>query len=215
VFTEVTGDESARATDPAALLRANGHTDLPDRLVAEAVVSYADTAPVEVAEHLAPYVEAHGPVPSAGAGDASEVDPSTWLDRLATAPPVPQDDATGVDPTASLDDDAVTTGPPPDGGGKEPTPPDDGTDLDFGIGLESPQAPDVPAFDLPQPEFDMMPEAPTGRDFGYEPVPLDRPAGGYEGGETADAGAGDGGARDGAGEEQPPGAGPDADPGPA
>ena len=42
---------AGRRADPAEVLRASGHADLPDGLVAEAVVSYADTAPIEVAEH--------------------------------------------------------------------------------------------------------------------------------------------------------------------
>ena len=85
VFADLIGDPSA-ADDPAALLRDQGHPGLPDHLVAEAVVSYADTAPVEVAEHLAPYVTAHSavgadPVP----GDEP---PAGWLDLLGTAPDV-------------------------------------------------------------------------------------------------------------------------------
>ncbi|MFC4070433.1 hypothetical protein [Actinoplanes subglobosus] len=58
--------------DPGDFLR-----DLPADLVAEAVVSYADTAPLEVAEHLAPFVAARF-----DESDASE----TWLDLLASAP---------------------------------------------------------------------------------------------------------------------------------
>jgi hypothetical protein len=87
VFTDLVGAPGA-AGDPAALLSDQGHAELPDDLVAEAVVSYADTAPVEVAEHLAPYVAAHsviGPEP----GDPA---PGDWAGLLGTAPDVGQDD---------------------------------------------------------------------------------------------------------------------------
>lgn len=72
--------------DPADVLRAAGYGDVPESLVAEAVVSYAGTAPLEVAEHLAPFAVAHGPVPT--------VDPAPapaggygGLSLLASAPP--------------------------------------------------------------------------------------------------------------------------------
>lgn len=61
--------------DPGDFLR-----DLPADLVAEAVVSFADTAPLEVAEHLAPFVGAR--FAGENADDAGE----TWLDLLASAP---------------------------------------------------------------------------------------------------------------------------------
>jgi hypothetical protein len=67
--------------DPGDFLR-----DLPADLVAEAVVSYADTAPLEVAEHLAPFVSARF-----DADDAGE----TWLDLLASAPA--ETEASGLD----------------------------------------------------------------------------------------------------------------------
>ncbi|MET8147814.1 hypothetical protein ACIBSW_28265 [Actinoplanes sp. NPDC049668] len=69
--------------DLAAVLHAGGHPDLPEELLAEAVVSYAGTAPAEVAEHLAPFVMAHGPIAEgdAGAGDIGQLP-----GLLATAP---------------------------------------------------------------------------------------------------------------------------------
>jgi hypothetical protein len=73
VFAELTGAGSTG--DPGGLLR-----DLPDELVAEAVVSYAETAPLEIAEHLAPFVSAHSAVGSEWPA------PEGWLDLLATAP---------------------------------------------------------------------------------------------------------------------------------
>ena len=118
VFADLVGDPSA-ADDPAALLSDQGHPELPDHLVAEAVVSYADTAPVEVAEHLAPYVTAHSavgadPVP----GDEP---PAGWLELLGSAPDVADpagepadlddlapalegfDDAADLDPDLAID----------------------------------------------------------------------------------------------------------------
>lgn len=81
LLADLVGDASARqayGADPAGYLAAHGHPDLPEQLVAEAVVSYADTAPVEVAEALAPYVSGHGPVPDPDAhGD--------WFELLTTA----------------------------------------------------------------------------------------------------------------------------------
>jgi hypothetical protein len=118
VFADLVGDPDA-AGDPAAFLRDQGHPGLPDHLVAEAVVSYADTAPVEVAEHLAPYVTAHSAV---GAGPASgDEPPAGWADLLGTAP-----DVSGP---ADLDDlGSVDSG---EAAGLDPEP---GLDLDFGAG---------------------------------------------------------------------------------
>ncbi|BFU45188.1 hypothetical protein [Krasilnikovia sp. MM14-A1004] len=69
--------------DLAAVLSAGGHPDLPEDLLAEAVVSFADTAPAEVAEHLAPFVMAHGPITE---GDAVAGGIGDLPDLLATAP---------------------------------------------------------------------------------------------------------------------------------
>jgi hypothetical protein len=77
---------SGTGGDAEGVLDAHGHADLPEGLVAEAVVNYADTAPVEVAEHLATFVMAHSAVyPEAASGPA---DPTAWLDAVATAPVV-------------------------------------------------------------------------------------------------------------------------------
>jgi hypothetical protein len=142
VFADLAGAPSATG-DPAALLRDQGHAGLPDELVAEAVVSYAETAPVEVAEHLAPYVTAHSAV---GAEPAPAGD---WLDLLGTAP-----DVAGEEP-AGLDD--LTPGP-----GKF----DEVAGLDFGMGAgpaaaiepdEAPREPDEAELDvaeLDEPELD-------------------------------------------------------------
>jgi hypothetical protein len=126
VFADLTGDPSA-ADDPAALLRDQGHPGLPDHLVAEAVVSYADTAPVEVAEHLAPYVTAHSAV---GADPvAGDEPPAGWLELLGTAP-----DVAGDEP-ADIDDLAPAPGEFDADAGLDPD-----LGLDFGTGAGSASA---------------------------------------------------------------------------
>jgi hypothetical protein len=93
------------AADPAELLRAAGFGDVPGSLVAEAIVSYAGTAPLEVAEHLAPFAVAHGPLPTPD--PAFDTAPPDGLTLLASAPvdDLPDDDPPvdpPVDPTAAL-----------------------------------------------------------------------------------------------------------------
>jgi hypothetical protein len=147
VFADLVG---APIDDPDALLRDQGHPGLPDDLIAEAVVSYADTAPVEVAEHLAPYVTTHSavgadPVP----GDEP---PAGWVDLLSTAP--------AGDP-AEIDDLPAA----PEGF-------DDGVDLGFGTGADP--APtiddidDVEDHDVDGP-MDILAD-PAGLDDGGEAV---------------------------------------------
>ena len=99
VFAELTGDDAARADEALA---ASGHGDLPPDLVAEAVVNYADTAPVEVAEHLAPFVTAHSAVPTLDEVDGD----ADWSALLATAPPVEADLDADLDTPAGADSDA-------------------------------------------------------------------------------------------------------------
>jgi hypothetical protein len=134
VFADLAGGRGYGASSgmtPEEVLAANGHPDLPDGLVAEAVVTYADTAPVEVAEHLAPYVRAHTAVPQPGGG-SGEPEPH-WYDLLTTAPVAPdggpdvidaeasrlaeQADAVGGGdaPTADIDDDVIDSGDPGSG----------------------------------------------------------------------------------------------------
>jgi hypothetical protein len=117
VFADLAGGGNT-ADDPDALLRDQGHA-LPDHLVAEAVVSYADTAPAEVAEHLAPYVMTHSAVgtdPVAG-----DEPPAGWLDLLGSAPAGDLDDLDDLAPVSERFDDAAGLGPDPSG-------------LDFGTG---------------------------------------------------------------------------------
>jgi hypothetical protein len=115
VLGDLVGDGSAAHAhgDPEAYLAANGHPDLPPDLVAEAVVSYADTAPVDVAEHLAPYVTTHSAVP------ADEPPTDDWFGLITTAPT----DDLDTDPDI---DDFSDDGSAPDH--------DAGPALDFGTG---------------------------------------------------------------------------------
>jgi hypothetical protein len=118
VFAELTGDDAARADE---VLAASGHGDLPPDLVAEAVVNYADTAPVEVAEHLAPFVTANSAVPPLDEVDGD----AEWSALLATAPAVETDLDPDVDAPGTDDDGPVD-------------------DVDFGVGAE-----DVSEIDFP------------------------------------------------------------------
>jgi hypothetical protein len=129
VFADLSGTADGSGVDgrsPEALLAEAGHPQLPAGLVAEAVVSYADTAPIEVAEHLAPYVMAHSAVPTDVVDD---VDQPRWFELLSAAPdpagiePLPAVDHPGpeaVDPTAHVWFGAGAT--------------DAAVDLDFGHG---------------------------------------------------------------------------------
>lgn len=56
VFDALAGQPDRSASE---MLHDAGYGDLPPELVGDALVSYADTAPVETAEHLAPFVTAH------------------------------------------------------------------------------------------------------------------------------------------------------------
>jgi hypothetical protein len=99
-----------------AALRAGGHLDLPDDLVAEAVASFAGTAPAEVAEHLAPFVMAHGPI---AAGDSGAGEAEHLSDLLATVPtlePPGLDQRTGADDLDAVDlDESTASGTDPFG----------------------------------------------------------------------------------------------------
>jgi hypothetical protein len=130
LLADLVGDADAGRAhgDPEAYLAAHGHPGLPADLVAEAVVSYADTAPVEVAEHLAPFVTAHSAIPVEPDADAE----TNWFDLLTSAPP-------------SADDPELDELP-----GDEPwsATEDPGPGLDFGSGaadLDLPSTPDSSA----------------------------------------------------------------------
>ncbi|GAB1640182.1 hypothetical protein [Krasilnikovia sp. MM14-A1259] len=103
ILSGLTGDAGTPG-DLAAVLDAGGHPDLPPDLLAEAVVSYAGTAAAEVAEHLAPFVMAHGPI-AEGDTAADEIDLSGLL---ATAPAPNLDDpalaAPEIDPPLGVGD---------------------------------------------------------------------------------------------------------------
>lgn len=82
VFTDLLGQPGTPDGPDAAseVLHASGHLDLPDGLVAEAVVNFADTAPIEVAEQLHGFVAAHSPVPGPDLPD----EPPSWLEALTS-----------------------------------------------------------------------------------------------------------------------------------
>lgn len=85
VFTALTGTEAE--PDPAALGPAARGFDLPDDLLTEAIISFADTAPAEVAAHLAPFVTAHSPIAAVDPIEPAELwDAAQGLELLAGAP---------------------------------------------------------------------------------------------------------------------------------
>lgn len=146
VFTELTGDEEARrahAADPQGFLSAQGHPDLSTDLVAEAVVSYADTAPPEVAEHLAPYVIEHSPVPRDGDVDMEPATaaPESWFDLMATAPAA-EEFLPG--PDAGL--------APDDSGALDPDHPADSASLDLEFGRGAAAEAGIAAVDAGDPD---------------------------------------------------------------
>ena len=115
IFADLVGDATARADAiPGA-----GH-DLPPELLTEAVVSFAATAPAEVAEHLAPFVTANSGVP---VGTDAAGDPPDWTDLFATAPVLAPEEDDDLDAPAAAPDDV---------------PAEDQLDLDFGGGAGDP-----------------------------------------------------------------------------
>lgn len=163
VFDEVArGDLGA---DPADTLAASGHGDLPDQLVSEAIVSYADTAPIEVAEHLSPFVKLHSAVPADDAGAAADLPAGDGLDLLASAPePIVADDGGDLD----LPEPAAGEGGLMPGAG-EPSYEDE-LDFGFGSGAGEPGIEATP----PIEDIDGVPVEPGPTD---EPVaPVESPA---------------------------------------
>lgn len=133
---------AGRPVDPAVALRADGTDaggtdadgtdsdarlplDLPADLFGQLLVSYCDTAPIEIAAHLEPYVTA--------VTAAADPDPSDGLELLASAP---------VDATIAIDPDqwvdageiAVDLGGPDVVGGDVIRADVIGDDFDFGTG---------------------------------------------------------------------------------
>ncbi len=117
VFDDLAGGPGAPgdpAADPAAALDGAGHPDLPGDLVAEALVSYAATAPPQVAEQLGPFVTAHSGVPAVEDGDPPEPpDPVEGLALLdGAAAGDGWDDPLDLDAADALDGDAFTAPDP-------------------------------------------------------------------------------------------------------
>ena len=138
IIAGLTGD-AGTSGDLAAVLHAGGHTDLPEDLLAEAVISFADTAPAEVAEHLAPFVMAHGPIAD-GDTVAGEID--RLPDLLATVPAAELDDdsalaAPEIDPPVETDDADAAQQPDEEGDAVDDVPAESGwaaLDTAFGFG---------------------------------------------------------------------------------
>lgn len=100
----------------------SGHDDLDATMLADALVGYSDTVPVEVAEHLEHFVTA--------VTTHQAPDPTIGLDLLTTAPAVADDTLADEPP-----DDLAPADPATD-----PEPPDD---LGFGTGTTEVALPDV------------------------------------------------------------------------
>ena len=163
VFADLVGARGA-VGDPAAVLSEHGHPGLPADLVAEAVVSYADTAPVEVAEQLAPWVMRHS---APGAGPVTGDEPGAgWLELLGTAPEAAGDEPTDLDGLVPAPAGSTTAGPGPEAG------PDLEAGLEFGAGAGSASgwAPDV-AFETTMAEPAEIPGIPAERSDAVDWLP--------------------------------------------
>ena len=147
VFSDLVGDPSAGAD----ALAAAGH-DLPADLVAEAVVSFAGTAPAEVAEHLAPFVTANSGVPGEGGAETGE-----WFELLATAP--------DPDEVEELDDGTVLGAAPTAHGATD--------ELEFGAGADADDDADDAELDATADDLDEFDG--TGTAVDHEPL-VDDPA---------------------------------------
>src|SRR4051794_4956964 len=91
---ELFASMSHGGADPAAALAQAGHGDLPGHLVTEAIINYADSAPVEVAEHLSPYVVANSAVPAPDGHPYPVTELHDGFSLLSSAPEPVDTDAT-------------------------------------------------------------------------------------------------------------------------
>ena len=140
---EVFGERAHQlAEDRHAALDEAGHPGLPDELLAEAVVSYADTAPAPVAEHLSPFVTAHTAERFGEPGGAG-ADLSHGLELLASAPAVTGTDLEDVDLSGPVPDAPAAPG--------QPDPAVDGLDFGGGAGNGDTLAPG-PEAAAPEPQ---------------------------------------------------------------
>jgi hypothetical protein len=155
LFSALSGGHSGAESDPAAMLAAEGHGDLPGHLMAEAIVNYADTAPVEVAEHLSDFVMAHSAVPGVDPGpehfDGGGADGLALLSSAPDPAPVAEDLdglTPGTDATHLVAPEAHLHDAPQDAGHDTPA------DLGFGHGHDQALAPDAPADGTAHPVHD-------------------------------------------------------------
>jgi|SRR5690606_11310773 len=178
-------DAAVTGAAPEEVLREAGY-DLPDALVAEAIVSYAGTAPAEVAEHLAPFVTAHGPVPPA---DPTAATPEL-ADGLALLASAPVPDLADIEAEAALPQEgAASDAEEADQGTPEPAA--DPFDLDFGGG-EGPGGDEVAAAVVPEGFGTFDPTVPEPADpLGVEDPTPDTPADRPTGADHGDLGPGE------------------------
>jgi hypothetical protein len=148
----------------AGALADSGHRDLPDQLVSEAIVNYADTAPVEVAEHLAPFVKVHSAVPTDDT-ETADLAADRGLDLLATAP----DRIVSDEPTDGESEPALDYAGPADGDvsyGGDP----DALDFAFGSGADDGTGEGVPDIEAPDQEpYQGVPFEPHGDQIAQMP----------------------------------------------
>lgn len=119
----------AQEHDAAGGLVGSGHDDLDATMLADALVGYSDTVPVEVAEHLEHFVTA--------VTTHQAPDPTIGLDLLTTAPAV-------------ADDALAEPGPPDDLAPADPgADPEPADDLGFGTGTTEVVLPDATTEPVP------------------------------------------------------------------
>lgn len=159
------------AEDRYAALDGAGHPDLPDALLAEAVVSYADTAPAPVAEHLSPFVTAHH-ADRFGEPVDTGADLSQGLALLASAPAVTGTDLDDADLSGPAPADAPADAPAASG---QPDPAVDGLDFGGGAGNGHAPGPEAPAPEPPAGEVAPSPPANGGQGADEFAAPVDDP----------------------------------------
>lgn len=192
LFTELAGAGPGSA-HPAELLRTHGF-ELSAAEAAQALVSFAHSAPVEVAEQLQQYVMAHGPVPL----EVTAGEPADGLHLLAATPTVAELTGLDSDPAEGLDGanlseglagdvppglDGLAAAPPmnPDVGGGMDSGPGGGMAADLGggmaadLGFGAGGGPGNAASTAPGPAEAPAPQPNLGMDLSPEPSWLAEP----------------------------------------
>lgn len=141
--------------DPAASAALEGYESLDPALLGDALVAYADTAPVEVAEQLEPYVVA------VTGGDVPE--PATGWELLASSPVA---DPGQVEAAAAEEVELASDGPGDTA---------DGADLDFGLGTTELDLGDIIGASHHDPAGDPTDADPVSEAVDVDPVTFDQP----------------------------------------